>query len=110
MEIWTANLFFLDYLRGKPGTRSKEMNGFDHRLNVACVANLSSLSSSSQSSFTDSSLPSLLTRFSFGVADEDTEIPMSNSGAINKEGGSYAPISRMDSANPKGRDAQGTWR
>lgn len=42
MEIWTANLFFLDYLRGQPGTRSKEMNGFDHRLNKACVDFVSS--------------------------------------------------------------------
>ncbi|KAL7410830.1 organic solute transporter Ostalpha-domain-containing protein [Mrakia frigida] len=91
MEIWTANLFFFDYLCGKPGTRSKEMNGFDHRLNKA-----------------------------FGV-DEDSEIPMSTSGGGSKSaseangGGSYAPIQRSEStggdlSGKKGRDVHGTWR
>ena len=32
MELWTATLFFIDYLRGKPGTRSKDVDGFDHRV------------------------------------------------------------------------------
>lgn len=30
-------VFFWNYMRGKPGTSSKDVNGFDHRLEAAYV-------------------------------------------------------------------------
>jgi hypothetical protein len=88
MELWTATLFFFDFLRGKPGTRSKDVDGFDHRLERA-----------------------------FGAEEGRQDLPMSSTagglgGGLAKGEASYIPLERGASRTPsgRGRDVDGRWR